>query len=636
MLHLNLRTGRWVALLATGLLGIGRLPAAPPALKSQHAKQMPGQMLPLRQQEIQIELAWMKDPELFRSPIHAQASSAGIKAVGFVPSAEAKARALLLASSTSGCQILDSLRVTEMPPDDHVTASAEETYHGVLSALTTALGEKQASGIEVGTRADGCVTLRGQVASLQDKHAVSVRLRLVQGCACVVNLLSVSSLPRAAEGRRTGNVSQEEWERPKKSPLRKVAPRPAVKTEVATRVKAPKKPMAPPVYSKPRVNEEQVTRLKPAKRPPSPPVAPKPQEVEKVATPSPRPVPASRYARRAAPLSLTRSNRQRVPASQTSAQIQQVAHTEVEEKVVSSSEEVHPVSSTQTPMPAKAPKPPVQRSEEVHRVTSTQVLMPAELPKSPVQRNVGLLQMNQDAASPYGVVGTPPVVNPPSRAIASPSPYGAIVETVAPHPAVPASTVTTVSSRSASTASQGKYPTAEPLMHMEDAEVVPLGRTAVMAPKSQQRVATRVTVQDKPVEMWNPAVEAPEVVAEAPRRKERPSLFRTVLGLRSRHEATVPAIPSKPYETTGTVFFPAEEQEERAPLTPSAEALRGKVFQACGNAASDVWVNTKSDGSMNVIVRIADESMTERVMSRVAAIPEVQSPKVHLSLDVAQ
>jgi hypothetical protein len=38
---------------------------------------------------------------------------------------------------------------------------------------------------------------------------------------------------------------------------------------------------------------------------------------------------------------------------------------------------------------------------------------------------------------------------------------------------------------------------------------------------------------------------------------------------------------------------------------------------------------------MLVTVRIADGSMTEMVMSRVAAVPEMQSPKVHLSLEYA-
>jgi hypothetical protein len=130
-------------------------------------------------------------------------------------------------------------------------------------------------------------------------------------------------------------------------------------------------------------------------------------------------------------------------------------------------------------------------------------------------------------------------------------------------------------------------------------------------------------------------VEAPVVVAETPKRRERPSLFGTVLGWGSKKEAARPSLPGKPYVTDGMIYLPDEEQEERGPMSSAADRLRRRVLQACGNSAGDVWVKPRNDGSMLVTVRIADGSRTEMVMSRVAAVPEMQSPKVHLSLEYA-
>ena len=134
---------------------------------------------------------------------------------------------------------------------------------------------------------------------------------------------------------------------------------------------------------------------------------------------------------------------------------------------------------------------------------------------------------------------------------------------------------------------------------------------------------------------------SPEVSPAPATQPARPTLFASIFG----HSESAPpktksvppgpaTIPDRPYVTTGTVTFHDEAPPAPMPL-PSPAILRQKLLQACSGTVKDVQVKTRPDGDLLVTVKVAGEKAIESLTGTVLHLPEMQSPRVHLSCEVA-
>ena len=220
---------------ALGLAGTARSQAAPPGNLPAGDHSVHPSAGASRLQEIKVELAWLGESSTFCYPLRARANAKGLEVAGKVPTEAVRQQALTLARRATALAVVDALVIQPTLPAAAPPAPGEELLPRVRWVLAEVLGERAAT-IEVGTRLGGRITLRGSVASWEDKHTISSRLRSVRGCACVINLLDVS-------GPKTT------------SPPPLVAPAP--------RVTPPPRP-APPTWKSPP----------PPKKKPAPPVMP--------------------------------------------------------------------------------------------------------------------------------------------------------------------------------------------------------------------------------------------------------------------------------------------------------------------------------------------------------------------------
>jgi hypothetical protein len=99
-----------------------------------------------------------------------------------------------------------------------------------------------------------------------------------------------------------------------------------------------------------------------------------------------------------------------------------------------------------------------------------------------------------------------------------------------------------------------------------------------------------------------------------------------------------PDVPDRAYVTTGTVTFHDEgtvkDAEPVKASLPSSDELRQKVLIACGGAVKDVAVKPLPDNSTQVTLRITSSKGIETVYSKLLQLPEMQSPGVHLHVEV--
>jgi hypothetical protein len=172
---------------AAGLLALASLAAAQPVKGTG------------RQQELAVELAWMADPLTFRCPLTARAVAGRIDVCGWVPDSQTSTRAIELARQSTSWPVVGRLTIRKSAPAKSVAVAEEQLLSEVRQALFKMLGE-YARAIDIRIDPGGTVLLWGGIESLERKHRVSVRLRRVAGCSCVVNRL-LTPEERAAPGK---------------------------------------------------------------------------------------------------------------------------------------------------------------------------------------------------------------------------------------------------------------------------------------------------------------------------------------------------------------------------------------------------------------------------------------------------
>jgi hypothetical protein len=88
-----------------------------------------------------------------------------------------------------------------------------------------------------------------------------------------------------------------------------------------------------------------------------------------------------------------------------------------------------------------------------------------------------------------------------------------------------------------------------------------------------------------------------------------------------------------PHGATGMVFFddeprPAVPSSQALPMAPAA--LKQRIEAVCGTQARSVQVVVEPDSSLRVKVTLADPQQERMMTQRILALPEMNSPRVHL------
>lgn len=228
---------RLSVLLATGALGLAgaaQAQASPPESVPAGEHSVRPSAGAGRLQEIKVELAWLGDSSTFSYPLRARAHPNGLEVRGQVPTEAVRQQALKLARQATALAVIDALVIQPTLPATSPLRTGEELLPRVRWVLAEVLGERAAT-IEVGTRLGGHIILRGSVASWEDKHTISTRLRGVRGCGCVINLLDVGNPPPTPPVPPVAPAARVAPPPPKAAPTWKPSPAP------------PKKKPAPPV-----------------------------------------------------------------------------------------------------------------------------------------------------------------------------------------------------------------------------------------------------------------------------------------------------------------------------------------------------------------------------------------------------
>jgi hypothetical protein len=141
--------------------------------------------------EAQIELAWLADPLTCPYQLTVYVANNSVHVRGFVPDQIVRLRAVQLARTNGQGNIVDELRLLALPANDRVHLPAAIVRQAARDQLHDSFG-KTSGPCDVIADDLGRITVTGTIGSLEEKLAVSRRLRQVEGCRCVDNRLTIA------------------------------------------------------------------------------------------------------------------------------------------------------------------------------------------------------------------------------------------------------------------------------------------------------------------------------------------------------------------------------------------------------------------------------------------------------------
>jgi len=139
--------------------------------------------------EMKIELALLADPATFGCNLTARLDANALAVRGFVPNEAVRDRALQIARTATATPIADGLKVHPSLSMRSAGVAIAKLEEGASELLKEGFPELQ--GIEAKAKITGQITLTGSAHSVQEKLAVSQKLRRLNGCTCVVNQMKV-------------------------------------------------------------------------------------------------------------------------------------------------------------------------------------------------------------------------------------------------------------------------------------------------------------------------------------------------------------------------------------------------------------------------------------------------------------
>lgn len=169
-----------------------------------------------RRAEIAVELAWLADPVTFPYYLEAKVEGSQLAVRGYVPDQAVRDHALRLARVHSPYSVTDALKEHPSLLVRPSRLSPPQLQSAVASSLREAL-PRQAAQLQAECAADGRVTVRGPVHSLEEKLLVSHSLRRLHGCSSVQNLTQVQGQERTVPATLASNPAGEKDKQPARS-----------------------------------------------------------------------------------------------------------------------------------------------------------------------------------------------------------------------------------------------------------------------------------------------------------------------------------------------------------------------------------------------------------------------------------
>jgi hypothetical protein len=696
MLRLLTRS-RCFALLAAGLLGLGSIVAVERAVRLSSpapAASRTAGLPSVRLQELQIELELMADTLTFRCPLHVRIHGPRAEVSGSVPTEKARTRALQIVTDRVSVPVHDEMTIAAASAGtEFAAASMDEVVRDVSRGISEVLGSNNAS-VEITVRGDGRVTVTGVAESHQDRHAVSVRLRHVSGCSCVVNRLQVRPLAREEKEpvalHRLNTSSENKARSPYQS---RPTPVPGgEKGATASGIQRVSATMPSDDASSPSVQLIPSWAGSPEGPPrPTTPYGPKGTTPKQVGSdPSPyvasvtTRVHPSEHTRVASPQPTFPKAEKLLPNDEEPATLRIIKEPmETLRPVVKPATprvRTKPVVETSAAVLMPSPENPPALSAKKLQEKST--VVPATLKpvvkEAPTSRPTPAADTQRGEQLPVANLGTTKAfrTTPPGTAGASPrstvlpstgQPRPAAVAKVVPEqlrkgtPVTETRTVKTISKPTASDAGEtparptrvvtsSKEPARFPSTMKES--VIPLPEEVL--PRTT-KVASPLKKSVKKGSEAKASVEVPSIGASSDTRKttgpgtiERVAARQMAPGITqtetSSQTAASPLImPPRPYVTTGIIVLREDDTLEtprkvsRKPATNlSTELIRGKVIRAGGMGVVDAEVREKAEGGMTVNVRVKDAGAMENVMARVRQMDEMRMANVDLFFQVAR
>ena len=157
-----------------------------------------------RLEEMKVEMAWLADPATFPYPLAARSVEGNLELRGSMPTESLRQHALKVARAHTHLAVINLLQIdARLHPSESGVDSAA-IRQGTVEVLNDAFG-MAARGFDIRAEADGKVAVNGSVNSVEEKLAVSRKLRKVRGCTYASNYLQIS--PEMRDGRMVTRIN---------------------------------------------------------------------------------------------------------------------------------------------------------------------------------------------------------------------------------------------------------------------------------------------------------------------------------------------------------------------------------------------------------------------------------------------
>jgi hypothetical protein len=176
-------------------------PAAPPSTLSPADTVREGRF---RLEEMKVEMAWLADSATFPYPLTARSVEGHLELRGSAPNETTRQLALRIARAHTHLAVANLLQLDAKLAASESGIDAAAIRQGTVEVLSDSFG-MAARGFEIRADADGKVAVSGSVNSVEEKLAVSKRLRKVRGCRYASNYLQIS--PEMRDGRMVTRIN---------------------------------------------------------------------------------------------------------------------------------------------------------------------------------------------------------------------------------------------------------------------------------------------------------------------------------------------------------------------------------------------------------------------------------------------
>lgn len=553
-----------------------------------------------RAAELTVQLAWLADPSTAIEGLEAHVREGSLTLTGTVPSEEARAAVVRLArQTTSVLPVVDALQVqtgADAPAIYPPPGLLQQSVHLELSEAFPAL----VRGCEVQAQVNGRVILLGTVPSLEEKLALSQRIRHVLGCSAVDNKMRIE--PIRENDRYWEQISAD-------GHLRQALEMPAAHLP----------PLGVPVLLQDLVRQSNETPRPIAQTPPAIAVQPVPVAEQR------HPIAIASPEVSSGPTILT----SQTPAPPAAFVIAPPAAEVVKKTptgpapwqrlvavVPSATPGISgpPARVLRTPPPDLLPMPAAPVTKQQFPVAST-------ADKTVVQAAAPALSEQAIVVKAAVPVTTAPVT---TETTVPPPSWPALQVTAAPPTMAPTSPATIAPASSP--------PATEPTPALVTCRSKAKPGGALGVPKYAPGAPELKAPKAVPVFVPAPVAPTQSVMSPVPQEP--------ILGLPlAAPAASAESAPQPTVQLASAVTPSAEPLLSRSPepLSPQVQSfLRSRITTACGGAARSVTIKFTENGSVWVGLRVKTKAIGQQLGMRVMDLPELAPFKVQMEVQITQ